>query len=204
MRVLISIYIILLSIILIAACSKEKKLEEVVYEIPVEDRFVFTEGDTLLYTCSNGSTDSVFVKIVDFKIEKGTYTLWGEDMHNYITETQSILIETFHDKWEYDVIDSRCFRINTLPKYDDLNVELFPWCDLLNGCEYAGSRVLAENLADYDEIMLSGVSYKKVYYISRGDMNNGCEIYWNLKYGIIRFVGISNGIYLTWHLEDKV
>ena len=62
MRGLINIYITLFSFILILACAKEEKLEEVVYEIPVEDRFVFAEGDTLLYSCSNGSTDTVFVR----------------------------------------------------------------------------------------------------------------------------------------------
>ena len=69
MRGLINIYITLFSFILIIACAKEEKLEEVVYEIPVEDRFVFSEGDTLLYSCSNGSTDTVFVRKVDFITE---------------------------------------------------------------------------------------------------------------------------------------
>jgi hypothetical protein len=202
MRALINIYILLFSFVLIIACTKEKKLEEVVYRIPVEDRFVFAEGDTLLYSCSNGSTDTVIVREVDLKTETGTYTSWGVAIHNYITETQSLFIETSHDNWKYDDIDSRCFRINTLPKYDDINVENFPWCDLLNGCEYAGSRVIAENLADYDEKIFNDISYKKVYYKSRGDMNNGFEIYWNLKYGIISFVGISNGTKLIWQLQD--
>jgi hypothetical protein len=204
MRTLIHIYILLFSFILIIACSKEEKLGEVVYEIPIEDRCVFTEGDTLLYSCSNGSTDTVFVKNVDFITETGTYTVSGTDMHNYITETQSMFIETSHDNWKYENIDSRCFRINTLPKYDDLNVENFPWCDILNGCEYTGSRVIAEKLAEYDEKIFNDKSYKNVYYQSRGDMNNGFEIYWNLKYGIISFVGISNGTKLIWQLEGKV
>jgi hypothetical protein len=203
MRALINIYILLFSFILLIACAKEKP-EEVLYEIPVEDRCVFTEGDVLLYTCSNGSTDTVWVRNVDFTTETGTYTVWGTDMHNYITETQSIFIETSHDNWKYEVIDSRCFRINSLPKYDDINVEKFPWCNLLNGCEYAGSRLIAENLAVYDEKIFNEKSYKKVYYRLRGDLNNGFEIYWNLKYGIIRFVGISNGTKLIWQLEDKL
>lgn len=201
MRGLINIYITLFSFILIIACAKEEKLEEVVYEIPVEDRFVFSEGDTLLYSCSNGSTDTVFVRKVDFITETGTYTIWGTAMHNFITETQSLFIETSHDNWKFEYIDSRCFRINTLPKYDDLNIENFPWCDLLNGCEHTGSRVIAENLIDYDEKIFNDIRYKKVYYESRGDMNNGFEIYWNLKYGIIRFVGISNGTKLIWQLS---
>ena len=204
MKALINIYILLFSFILITGCTKENKLEEVVYEIPAEDRYVFTEGDTLLYSCSNGSTDTVLVRKVDFITETGTYSFWGTAMHNYITESQSVFIETSHDNWKYEVIDSRCFRINSLPKYDDINVEYFPFCEILNGCEYAGSRVIAEKLADYDEKFFNDKSYKKVYYVSRGDMNNGFEIYWNLKYGIIRFVGLSNGTKLIWQLEDKV
>lgn len=191
----------LLSFMLITACAKEK-LEEVVYEIPAEDRCVFTEGDVLLYSCSNGSTDTVVVRNVDFITESGTYTVWGADMHNYITETQNMLIETTHDNWKYEKIDSRCFSMNSLPKYDDINTEKFPWCLLLNGCEYTGSKVIAQNLAVYDEIPLNDKSYKKVYYQSSGDMNNGYEIYWNLKYGIIRFVGMSSGTNLIWQLED--
>jgi len=203
MKTPISIYILLFLFILITACTKENKLDEVVYDIPIEDRCVFTEGDTLLYSCSNGSTDSVLVKEVDFITETGTYTPWGSDIHNYTTETQSIFIESFSDNWQYEDIDSRCFRMNSLPKYDDLNVEKFPWCDLLNGCEYAGSRVIATNLAQYEEKTFDDISYKKVYFQSEGDMNNGYEIYWNLKYGIIRFVGISNGTELVWQLEGK-
>lgn len=203
MRPSINIFILLFSFILTIACTKEKKLEEFVYEIPIDDRFIFTEGDTLLYSCSNGSTDTVFVKDVDFTTETGTYTISGTAMHNYTTETQNFFIETSHDKWKNGYIDSRCFRIYTLPKYDDLNVENFPWCNLLNGCEYAGSRILAEKLADYDDIMLNNKSYKKVYYESRGDMNNGFEIYWNIKYGIISYAGISDGTKVVWQLEDK-
>lgn len=196
-------YMLLLSfLILVVACSKEKNLEEVLYEIPEEDRFVFSVDDTLLYPCSNGSIDTVFVKDIDFKTETGTYTIWGSAMHNYITETQSLFLETAHDNWKYEDLDSRCFRINTLPKYDNINVAKFPWCDLLNGCEYTGSRVIAENLADYDEKIFNDISYKKVYYIFKGDVNNGFEIYWNLKYGIIRFVGNSNGNRLIWQLKD--
>jgi len=193
----------LFSFILIMACTKEKKLEEVVYTIPIEDRCVFTEGDTLLYSCTNGSTDTVIVREVDFKTETGTYNSWGVDVHNYTTEIQRLIIEVLNDNWNYENIDSRCFIINTVPKYDDINVENFPFCDLLNGCEYGGARILAEKLADYDEKIFDEKSYKKVYYISRGDMNNGFEIYWNLKYGIINFVGTSNGTKLIWQLEDK-
>jgi hypothetical protein len=204
MRAISHIYILLFSFVLLTACTKENELDEVVYEIPVEDRFAFAEGDTLLYTCSNQSTDTVFVRGIDFIVETGTYTYLGVDAHKYVTETQSIFIETAIDIWNYEDIDSRCFRMNTLPKYDDINIENFPWCDLLNGCEYAGSRVLAEQLASYEEIAFEGKNYKKVYYQSGGNINNGFEIYWNLKYGIIRFEGVSNGTKLVWQLEGRL
>ncbi len=38
MRALINIYILLFSFTLLIACTKEKKLEEVVYKIPIEER----------------------------------------------------------------------------------------------------------------------------------------------------------------------
>ena len=122
MRALINTSILLFSFILIIACTKEKKLDEIVYEIPIEDRCIYTEGDTLQYTCSNGLTDTVIVREVDFKTETGTYTPWGVAVHNFITETQNLFIETSHDNWKYENIDSRCFRINSLPKYYDINV----------------------------------------------------------------------------------
>lgn len=204
MRILINIFILLFSFVLIITCINEERLEEIVYIIPVEDRCVFTPGDTLLYNCSNGSIDTVLVKEVDFQTERGTYTFLGTAMHNYITETQSMVVETFNDNWNYEKINSRCFRINTSPKYDDYNVKNFPYCKLFIGCEYQGSKFIVGSLTDYDEKIFSDKSYKKVYYESRGDMNNGFEIYWNLKYGIIRFVGVSNGTKLIWQLEDKI
>ena len=57
--------------LLVIACSKEDE-ELVVYEIPVEDRCIFKEGDVLLYSCNNGSTDTVVVIKVNFKTEAGT------------------------------------------------------------------------------------------------------------------------------------
>ena len=202
MRALINIYILLFSFTLIIACTKEKKLEEVVYKIPIEDRCIFAEGDTLQYSCSNGSTDTGIVREVDFKTETGTYTPGGVPVHTFITETQRLIIEALHDNWKYENFDSQCFIIDSQPKYDDIYVENFPFCVLLNGCEYGGSAVLANKLADYDEIIFDGKTYKNVYFQSKGDLNNGFEIYWNLKYGIIRFVGISNGTKLIWQLQD--
>lgn len=201
MKALIKSCILLFSIFLSIACSKEKTLDEVVYAIPMEDRCAYEIGDTLFYSCSDGTMDTAFVKELDFNTETGTYSYWGVDVHTYVTETQTLVIELSNDNWNFGVIDSRCFRINSKPKYDDINVDNFPWCEILNGCEYAGARVLAENLASIDEKTINTKTYKKLYYHSVGDGTNGFEFYWNLKYGIVSFKGISDGTELTWELE---
>ena len=203
MRTLINIYILLFSLLLVMACSKEDE-ELVINEIPVEDRCIFTEGDVLLYSCSNGSTDTVIVIKVDFKTESGPYTAWGTDvvLHNYLTDTQSMTIESSNDNWKtilndiYDGIDSfsNRFIIQSIPSY--AYEEHYPDCEILfDGMVLGASEY-------WDEKIFNDKSYKKVYHIKpRGD---SYEIYWNLKYGIISFMGISNGTKLIWQFEDKV
>lgn len=203
MRTLINIYILPFSLLLVIACSKEDE-ELVVNEIPVEDRCIFTEGDVLLYSCSNGSTDTVVVTKVDFKTESGSSKFWGTDavLHNYLTDTQTMTIEPYNDNWRsvlddiYDGTDllSNRFIIRSIPSYT--YEEHYPFCEILfdgmslGECGYQNEKTL------------NGRSYKKVYHMApRGD---SYEIYWNLKYGIISFVRISNGTKLIWHFEDKV
>ncbi len=200
MKSIATFFLLLFSVFLTISCGKEK-LKEVRFTIPVEDRCVFAEGDVLHYRCSDGSTDTVFVNKVEFKTETGTYSVWGADMHNFSTQIQEIRIEASNDNWIYGDIESSCFIIQSLPKYDDLNTENFPRCALLNGCEHEGSLILADKLAETYGIEMDGKIFEKVYYFYQGGANDGFEVYWNLKYGIIRFVGKSNGTKLTWQLE---
>ena len=129
-------------------------------------------------------------------------------------DTQSFIIESYNDIWKTivsnvigsldDLNFSRCFMINTEAPLADYQGN-YPWSEIRNGCEYGGSLDIAKDADDYyEEKMFNSKSYKKVYYEAKGDMNNGYEIYWNLKYGIISFVGISNGTKLTWIFEDKL
>lgn len=204
MKIFRKFYLLSLTLILLIACSKEEKLPEVEYRIPINERFLFLEGDTLLYNSSNGAADTVVVKDYLFETETGTYSSWGVDVHDFTTETQTIIIEALHDKWKYERIESQCLIIQSQPKYSDIYPLNFPFCQVNDGCEIGGSRGLADKLSDYEEIVLNNKTYMKVYHQFRGDYSNGFEIYWNLKYGLIKLTGFSDGIELTWDLKGKL
>lgn len=196
MRALTKICIPLFSFFSIIACKKEIPLEEVVNRIPIEERCVFTEGDILLYSCSDGSTDTAVVLNVEFKTQTGTTTgFFGGATNTYVTDIQKLEIETFHDKWKYGDVDSRCYYFLTSPEYHNV-VENFPRCILANGCGGVGEDrlIIGDSFPDFDEKKFNNKTYKKVYFESRGSL----KVYWNLKYGIIRY---EKGLNYIWNLE---
>ena len=213
MRSLPNICILLFSFLLVTACSEEKL---VINEIPIEDRCIFSAGDTLLYKCSNGSTDTVFVRKVFYRTESGTHTTLGNHDYDYVTDEQEIIIEASNDTWisilnkTYDNDwRSQSFTILKSVEYRDID-NYIPRGDITWGDNNKGFLSIAANWGYEGEWyqfhaikIFNNKSYQNVYSNSRGDKTNGFEIYWNFKYGIISFTGISNGQELNWFLEDK-
>lgn len=207
MKSLIRIGLLLLSIQWLLACSEEKEKEIVpdIDSIPFNDRFIFNKGDSIYYTSSDGSTDTVFIKDFSFWRKQESYSDMFGGMHSYVRDFQNISFECSNDKWRKVIKDylssgdsiSHCFMIET---EETLYFEGNPVCMIVNGCGHtSGHPYIAGSGVKFYEIVLNNKSYYKVYYYLSNEPNS-YKIYWNLKYGIIRFEGIYNGNNVVWDL----
>ena len=202
MKSLIRISTWLLPFVLIIACEKENGYDYIL-EIPVEDRCTFKRGDTILYICSDGSTDTACIKNVVFRTITRSYTTWFGGTHNIKEDKQKVVIEVLFNDWNLLLkniltspgIDTCCY---TIENGNDFYLDN-PRTDIVIGCESPG-KLIAYGLIDYNEITFNNKEYRKVYYYS----GEGYNIYWNLKYGIIRFKFFLGSESIVWDLEGKI
>ena len=190
---------------MLALGSCEERVPEVnIRSIPEEDRFIFKEGEPLIYHCSDESADTVWVRLSDFYTETITYTgfLGGkwtsrEDRARItleITDTTWLRIIQYACPLQEDC--DKCVNIQTGVYQDDK-----PSTFLCFGCGTYGGNIFAESPAE-TEVDLNGVTYTNVYsYIHIENETAGFRMYWSLKYGIIRFEGEIGETTYTWDLE---
>jgi hypothetical protein len=207
MKSLYSISSVMLSFMLFISCGgKNNNPPE---EIPVEDRFIYNLGDTLIYKCSDGSADTVNVKDYRLWTTTGSTTDMYGNEHIFERQLQRIIIESSSDNWNRilrivlsgDDFIYHCYIIETIETVYDTDGN--PFCWIINGCNYGGGLpIFAESNVKYPEISFNNNSYKKVYFDSRNLENNSYKIYWNLKYGIIRFESFTDGTLVTWDLVN--
>lgn len=210
MKSLIKISLLLLSIIILIACEKKNEFKAI-FEIPVEERCIFKKGDTLLYMCNDGSTDTACIIYVDFWTHIQPHTSSWSIITPYKMDNQKIVIEALFNDWNLNLnnfwtkipsqgnrFNSPCYGIQTIGSPTDN----FPTTSVVNGCEWSGWGI-ASGRVNIIEITLNGKKYKKVYGYPKGN-SSGWKIYWNLKYGIIRFEFISDGSTIIWDLEGKI
>jgi len=200
--------LVLFSLIIIISCQEKDNPVEI-HEIPIEDRFLYDKGDTLFYKCSDGSVDTSAIKDYRFWTIAGTSrNMFGNEIR-YETDLQRIMIESPSNQWNdilkvvlsSDDVNHPCFIIETVETIYDANEN--PYCWIINGCNYEGGLpIVAEGDVKYTEISFNNNSYKKVHFDSRENGENSFKVYWNLKYGIIRFESVYNGALLTWDLES--
>lgn len=206
MKSLIRISTWLLPFLLIIACEKENGYDYIL-EIPVEDRCTFKKGDTILYICSDGSTDTACIKNVVFRTITRSYTDdWFGGTHTIKEDKQKIVIEVLFNDWNLLLknlltssgIDTCCY---TIENGNDFYLDN-PRTEIVIGCEPPGGSIIAYGLVEYNEITFSNKEYRKVYYYSGEGW--GYDIYWNLKYGIIRFEFYLGSESIVWDLEGKI
>jgi len=191
---------------------------DIIYEIPDEEKFIFVEGDQLAYRCSDGSIDTFLVSDVRyFPVTGEDYTggFFGSgESYTYSIENCIINIEALNDNWSV-YLDlyrdySPCYEISLVPDHNSHTSEIYSFIE--NGCngDQRGD-VAGGHEADNDgSITFNDRVYHNVYfYESWGifpDERKGMryKIYWNIKYGIIRFEGINEVPELYWDFEDKI
>lgn len=191
--------------------SCKEKVQAVIDEIPVEDRFVYSKGDTLTYKCSDGTTNAVLVKDYQFWTQTpiGIETWYGGS-GPWIRDRQRITIESLSDRWQkvLSVIwgnsleISSCFIIDTSLRPYDENGN--PFCSLINRCDYADWFSAMDGSQCCAEQSFNGHLYKKLYYFNSflGVESNSYTVYFNLKYGIIRFESVIDGKQEIWDLVN--
>ena len=184
--------------------SCKRKEPDVVMRIPEEDRFIFKEGEPIIYHCSDESADTVWVRFSDFYTETRTETgfLGGEwivkeDRARITLEiTDTTWLTIIHYACPLPEDCNECVNIQTGPYQDDI-----PPTVLYFGCGTYGGIIFAESSAEA-EMDLNGLSYTNVYSCTHGlNETEGFRMYWSLKYGIIRFEGEIGETTYSWDLE---
>ena len=193
-----------LFIFLITLCFLNECKYSYVNEIPEEDRYVYEEGDILIYKCSDGQNNTFFVKEA---------SLLFRPIGSYAQEYQTILIESINDRWyKYLNLSSwitptPCYKtyVDSWTGYEGAR----PNVNVSYGCGdfYESIRVGYGWEVDFEETTFNNKQYYKVYFDTKENSPNKdsvFDIYWNLKYGIIRFVGYSEFDTLYWDLEGTL
>lgn len=177
-------------------------------EIPIKDRFVYSIGDKLTYKGIDGITNTFLVKDYLFWTESGIVTDMFGGSHPWKRDQQRIIFESSSESWQKalsiiyasDSFASSCFIIYSINTIYDTTGS--PYCWLLNGCNFVSSPIFAESGVKSSAISFNNNSYQKVYFSSRNSGNNSFTVYWNLKYGIIRFESVIEGKQEIWDLEN--
>ena len=177
------------------------------YKLPEEDRYIYDMGDTLVYRCSDGSFDSVLVKVADFWTISGNSANFFGGTTKYTADGCQISVEHFNDHWNniliedleaYDSLNvyNRCFTILLLADYHTN----YPYTEISNSCIRHEGFYIAAGEVKFKELVINSRTYQKVYH----EAIHGYEIYWNLKFGIIRIEYTQDGRAMVLDLKEKV
>lgn len=200
-------------------CSKDNNVgteyDLVIYRIPESDKFIFGEGDSLKYNCNDGTYETIYVLSATYDFESLTFNsanidfgFGGEEekITTFSYETFEIILESPDDRWkrylEVEAAYGPCYRIFfKASPVDTLNSHIFKDCH-----ERASSRSIASgkedqsgsNSRDYiQDTIFNETVFSNLHSYN---LSNGCKIFWNLKYGIIRFESKYETSELSWDL----
>lgn len=213
--------LLFLLIVALPSCNQE----ECVYSFWLleDDRYVYEEGDRLLYKSSEGSIDTFLLEGVRYSrtVESYPIGLFSDRMCTYEMQECNINLRNLNGIWEtivsFGIIGSRpdstrCFRIRVYGDFDSEDeARTCSWIesgcnDNVNG-EVASVCLegeLGPSLSTDDRV------YYKVFSEDRRMQNEDSgqvihyRIYWNSKHGIIRFEDLSVNPTLYWDLAGKI
>ncbi|WP_340112552.1 hypothetical protein [Maribellus mangrovi] len=210
------IFIFILPLVLFG-CGKESR-EIPLYEIPVEDRFIYKNGDNLLYNCSDGSSLLIKIENVSLTTQTWTFNGWFSaepvfKYHSYLIaykvsdESWNTLInETFEFLGEQNDAENIGY-ISSLTHY--ISTGLHEDGRPCTSISSSYGDFIASSCIEYEEISINNTSYLKVYHHSFDSgtdepLESNVEMFWNLKYGIIQFKGTTGDTTKTWDLAGKI
>ncbi len=210
-------YVLILSGLLLAVqCQKDCDIVYTLY-----DRYIYEEGDSLIYMCSDGTSDT-------FRVEKLWYSTTVEEYPErgfsdktctYRFQECNLYLQNLNNYWETvedNMIATR--RINTsglLIRYygeeqDDQNRS----CSYIrSGNEEEFKGYIADNCFEGltgSSRFFEGKEYHNVFsyeiFIEAGEGFDAIhyKIYWNLSHGIIRFENLAKNPVISWDLDGKL
>lgn len=179
-----------------------------------EDRCIYKSGDLLLYSCSDGSTDTVYVVETRFYYTGETAIDWFGNEHCTQMDRVRIIIEKNDGEW-FKAIMHDSFNLNNMQYFDSVNCiniqtydydsNRFPQTSLQIACDEFGGLPFAGGEVTYSETYINHSLYQNVFSYTRDCSDSAkYEILWNLKYGVIRFSEFVSGAWTHWDLEGKV
>ena len=202
MKSTVRLFIFLITLCFLNECNSY----DFVNAIPKEDRYVYEEGDSLIYKCSDGQNSTFFVKVVSRVFLP---------IFSYTQEYQTIVIESINDRW-YKYLNwpswltpTPCYKTYVDSWTGGGHEDARPKVNVSSGCGgfYESSRIGYGWEVDFEDTTFNNKQYYKVYFDTKENSPNKdsvYDIYWNLKYGIIRFVGYSEFDTLYWDLEGTL
>ena len=193
----------------------EKEGYDVIYEISDEEKFIFDIGDQLKYSCSDGSIDTFFISNVS-SYTKTWITSTGGDLCmincgdiSYLLECNEIIIKTDNDRWNLylniDSIYTPCYKIEFIPTalaFTGIKLR----SHIKKGCNEDSMYYVTEPIPQVmghsttriiSDTIFNNIGYYNIYSFKGG---KNYRIFWNLKYGIIRFEGKNESSELYWDL----
>ena len=208
--------LILSALLLVVQCQKDC---DVVYTL--QDRNIYEVGDSLIYLCSDGTSDTLRVEKLWYSniVEEYSQGIFSDQMCTYSFQECNLYLQSLNSPWE--TVEDNYFstsRINTcefMIRYYGTEEE-----EQNRSCSYIGSGneeelkgYIAEDCFDGltgSSSSFKGKEYHNVFsYEIFIEAEEGLDaihyrIYWNLTHGIIRFENVANNPVISWDLEGKL
>lgn len=195
--------LVVFTVLWISSC-KEYEPELIMNRIPEEDRFIYDTGDLLIYSCSDGSLDTVWVRQAEFYTQSSSEKDWFGNTWKQQTDHSKVTLEIADTTW-LRLLYYACYEPGDCNACVNIETEIFseeiPRTMAYFGCGEYGGLIIASYVAAVSELNLNGRIYKNVYSWSHyKSISEGFSMYWSLKYGIIRFEEEAGEHTYSWDL----
>lgn len=195
----------------LSGCEKEGiENNDMFYEIPGELKFLFEEGDSLSYQCTDGSVQSFLVNDISFRGATGIrQNLFYDSDDTYSIEICEIEFLCEKDDWDKHIGMDCVYDINYKLIFDQT---IFTWGTfnphstierLCTGGRTWDVAFSPHVRGTYFDTVINEIEYRNcfTYQIHPDRISEGDDIYrfiWNMNYGIIQFEVIDVTPELSW------